>query len=78
MGHVLHSTTPLPPREVPPLAHIFFALLAMNGPLPAELNFRENTATFMFTRLVFTTTAVRFNFISRLFTASQRYFHEFI
>ena len=74
------SSTPLSP--FPPgkchLIYIFFALLAMNGPLPAELNVRENTATVMFTRLVFTTTAVRFNLISRLFTASQHYFHEFI
>ena len=39
------SLTPLPP---PPskvrLWLIFFALLAMNVPLPAELKFRENTA----------------------------------
>ena len=28
-----------PPQES---AHIFFALPAMNGPLPAELKFREN------------------------------------
>ena len=37
------STTP----STPPPLHlwcIFFALLAMNGPLPAELKFRENTA----------------------------------
>ena len=38
------SLTPLPPtpRKVR-LYLIFFALLAMNGPLPAELKFRENT-----------------------------------
>ena len=39
--------TPLPlppyPQESVPLAHIF-ASLAMNGPLPAGLKFRENTA----------------------------------
>ena len=28
----------------PPGKCIFFALLAMNGPLPAELKFRKNTA----------------------------------
>ena len=74
------SSTPLPPFPAGKCTSgaYFFALLAMNGPLPAELNFRENTATVMFTRLVFTTTAVRFNFISCLFTASQHYFHEFI
>ena len=27
----------------PPLWRIFFAFPAMNGPLPAELKFRENT-----------------------------------
>ena len=39
------SLTPLlpPPRKVR-LWLIFFALLAMNVPLPAELKFRENTA----------------------------------
>ena len=40
------SLTPLPPspgRVSVFLGH-FFALLPMNGPLPAELNFRENTA----------------------------------
>ena len=38
------SLTPLPPspKESAPLAH-FFALQAMNGPLPAELKFREIT-----------------------------------
>ena len=36
------STTPAPQESVP-LAHIFFALLPMKGPLPAELKFRENT-----------------------------------
>ena len=37
------SLTPLPPP--PPLLekYIFFALPFMSGPLPAELNFRENT-----------------------------------
>ena len=35
---------PLPhPRRKVCLWHIFFALPAMNGPLPAELKFRENT-----------------------------------
>ena len=36
------SLTPLPPspKESAPLAH-FFALPAMNSPLPAELKFRE-------------------------------------
>ena len=34
-----HSTAP--PGE----KHILFALLSMNGPLPAELKFRENTET---------------------------------
>ena len=33
-----HSTTPSTHQ-----GRIFFALLAMNGPLPAELKFRENT-----------------------------------
>ena len=41
-GHVPHSTNPLPPGKVQ-LWCIFFALLVMNGPLPAELKFRENT-----------------------------------
>ena len=39
------SHTPLPPA--PRKVHLwctFFALSAMNGPLPAELKFRENTA----------------------------------
>ena len=35
------SLTPLPP---PGEKYIFFALPSMNGPLPAELKFRENTA----------------------------------
>ena len=37
------SLTPLPP--LPPLLekYIFFALPSMNGLLPAELKFRENT-----------------------------------
>ena len=37
------SLTPLSPP--PPLLekYIFFALPSMNGPLPAELKFRENT-----------------------------------
>ena len=34
------SFTLLPPPQES--AHIFFALPAMNGPLPAELKFREN------------------------------------
>ena len=33
---------PPSPQESAPLAHIF-ALPAMNGPLPAELKFTENT-----------------------------------
>ena len=39
------SLTPLTP--LPPLLekYIFFALPSMNGPLPAELKFRENTDT---------------------------------
>ena len=32
------------PRKRVPLWCIFFALPAVNGPLPAELKFRENTA----------------------------------
>ena len=45
------SLTPLPPPPHLPfparkvhLWHIFFAVLAMNGCLPAELKFRVNTA----------------------------------
>ena len=34
------SLTPLPP---PGEKYIFFALPSMNGPLPAELKFKENT-----------------------------------
>ena len=34
------SFTVLPPPQES--VHIFFALPAMNGPLPAELKFREN------------------------------------
>ena len=36
-----------PPSPPPPLLekYIFFALPSLNGPLPAELKFRENTAT---------------------------------
>ena len=40
------SLTPLPPslhQESAPLGHSF-TLPSMNGPLPAELKFRENTA----------------------------------
>ena len=40
------SLTPLPPLPPPPHLlekYIFFALPSMNGPLPAELKFRENT-----------------------------------
>ena len=37
--NVPHSTTPSTPQ-----GHLFFALLAMNGPLPAEPKCRENTA----------------------------------
>ena len=35
-----------PPSPLPPLLekYIFFALPSMNGPLPSELKFRENTA----------------------------------
>ena len=36
------SLTPLP-RPSPEEKYIFFALPSMNGPLPAELTFRENT-----------------------------------
>ena len=39
----LSPLSPASPRKVCSLWHIFFALLAMNGPLPAELKFRENT-----------------------------------
>ena len=42
-GHVPHSTTPLPPGKCTSGAY-FFALAAVNGPLTAELKFRENTA----------------------------------
>ena len=35
---------PLPPLRKVGLWHIAFALRAMNGPLPAELKIRENTA----------------------------------
>ena len=40
------SITPLLPPPPRRLCYwcIFFALLAMNGPLPSELKFRENTA----------------------------------
>ena len=40
------SLTPLPPppRKVSVFLAHFFCLTAMNDPLPAELNFRENTA----------------------------------
>ena len=34
---------PPPPRKVH-FCGIYFALPAMNGPLPAKLKFRENTA----------------------------------
>ena len=50
------SLTPLPPLPPPPLLekYIFFALPSINGPLPAELKFRENTAvvsgTFLYPR----------------------------
>ena len=38
------SLAPLPSLPPPPLEkYIFFALPSMNGPLPAELKFRENT-----------------------------------
>ena len=40
------SLTPLPPSpQESALWCIFFALLAKNGPLPAELKFRENTVS---------------------------------
>ena len=39
----LSPLSPASPRKVCSLWHIFFVLLAMNGPLPAELKFRENT-----------------------------------
>ena len=37
-----------PPSPPPPLLekYIFFALPSMNGPLPAELKFRENIGTY--------------------------------
>ena len=40
------SRTPLPacPRKRAPLWYTFFALPAVNDPLPPELKFRENTA----------------------------------
>ena len=38
------TALPPPPRKVR-LWHIFFALPAMNGSLPAEQKFRENTET---------------------------------
>ena len=39
-----YSFKPPPPPKKVHLWCMFFALLAMNGPLPAELKFRENTA----------------------------------
>ena len=33
------------PQKRAPLWCVFFALMAVNGPLPAELKFRENTAS---------------------------------
>ena len=36
------TALPPPPRKVR-LRHIFYALPAMNDPLPAEQKFRENT-----------------------------------
>ena len=39
------TALPPPPRKVR-LWHIFYALPAMNDPLPAEQKFRENTAGF--------------------------------
>ena len=43
MAMSLTPQAPSPPREMH-LWHMFFALLAMNGPLiAAELKFRENT-----------------------------------
>ena len=41
-GHVPHSTTPPYPRKV--RLWVFLVLPAMNGPLPAELKFKQNTA----------------------------------
>ena len=40
---LLSSFSSPPPRKLR-LWRIFFALPAMNGPLPAELKFRENSA----------------------------------
>ena len=39
------SLTPIPPLPSPQmhLSRNFFALLAINGPLPAELKFKEKT-----------------------------------
>ena len=37
------SHNPLPPPRKVHLRRIFFALPAMNDPLPADLKFRENT-----------------------------------
>ena len=55
------SLTPLPPppREVR-LWLIFFALPAMNGPLPAELKFRENTANLIMVIFVLYATQTQF------------------
>ena len=39
--HVPHSTVPPPPLLEKYI--LFFALPSTNGPLPAELKFRENT-----------------------------------
>ena len=55
------SLTPLPPspRRVSVFLAHFFALLPMNGPLPAELNFRENTAPppiFILLQMILTST----------------------
>ena len=40
-GDVPHFTTPPYPRKV--RLWVFLVLPAMNGPLPAELKFKENT-----------------------------------
>ena len=40
-GNVPQSTTPPYPRKV--RLWVFLVLPAMNGPLPAELKFKENT-----------------------------------
>ena len=43
----LYPSSPLPPPPPPRNVHLWgiLALPAMNGPLPAELNFEENTVS---------------------------------